>query len=154
MHFHACHLILFSVTEVPPEVASVHEMWCEQSAVDSSPCDDISGDTNSPVQSADKAEETTEILPRLSIADLHELQTQDQIIGPVIAALIKERPMRTLVKQYVRLFLRDGVLIADRQTSDVVSSSSWLCPAPFGLTSLQLFMTRWVTRATNEPWSC
>lgn len=87
-------------------------------------------------------------------ADLHELQTQDQIIGPVIAALIKERPMRTLVKQYVRLFLRDGVLIADRQTSDVVSSSSWLCPAPFGLTSLQLFMTRWVTRATNEPWSC
>ena len=25
------------VTEVPPEVASVHETWCEQSAVDSSP---------------------------------------------------------------------------------------------------------------------
>ena len=47
-----------------------------------------------------------------------------------------------------------GFFIADRQTSDVVSSSSWLCPVPFGLTSLQLFMTRWVTRAMNEPWSC
>ena len=92
------------VTEMPPEVASIHEMWCEQSAVDSSPCGDVSGDTDNPVQSADKAEETdkaatTEILPRLSIADLHELQTQDQIIGPVIAAwpakpsLSKESPM-------------------------------------------------------------
>ena len=159
------------VTEVPPEVASVHETWCEQSAVDSSPCGDVSGDTDSPVQSADKAEErdkaaATEIFPRLSITDLHELQTQDQIIGPVIAAwpakpsLSKERPMRTLVKQCPRLFLREGVLYrrqtdrqTDRQTSDVVSSSSWLCPAPFGLT-LQLFMTRWVTRATNAPWSC
>ena len=64
---------------------------------------------------------TTEIFPRLSIADLHELQTQDQIIGPVIAAwpakpsLSKESPMRTLVKQCPRLFLRDGVLYR-RQT--------------------------------------
>ena len=106
---------------------------------------------------------TTEIFPRLSIADLHELQTQDQIIGPVIAAwpakpsLSTESPIRTLVKQYPRLFLRDRVLYrrqTDRQTSHMVSSSSWFCPAPFGLTSLQLFMTRWVTRATNEPWSC
>jgi len=92
------------VTEVPPEVASIHEMWWEQLAVNSSLCVDVSGDTNSPVQSADKAEETdkaatTEIFPRLSIADLHELQTQDQIIGLVTAAwpakpsLSKERPM-------------------------------------------------------------
>ena len=92
------------VTEMPPEVASIHEMWWEQSAVNSSLCVDVSGDTDSPVQSANKAEETdktatTEIFPRLSIADLHELQTQDQIIGPVIAAwpakpsLSKESPM-------------------------------------------------------------
>ena len=56
------------VTEMPPEVASVHETWCKQSAVDSSPCVDVSGDIDSPVQSPDKAEETdkaatTEILP-------------------------------------------------------------------------------------------
>ena len=114
------------MTEAPPEVASVHKTWCEQSAVDSSPCVDVSGDSDNPVQPADKAEETdkaatTEIFPRLSVADLHELQTQDQIIGPVIAAwpakpsLSKESPMRTLVQQYPRLFLRDGVLYR-RQT--------------------------------------
>ena len=114
------------VTEVPPEVASVHETWCEQSAVDSFPCGDVSGDTDSPMQSADKAEETdnaatTKIFPRLSITDLHELQTQDQIIGPVIVAwpakpsLSKESPMWTLVKQYPHLFLRDGALY-HRQT--------------------------------------
>ena len=46
------------VTEVLPEVTSVHDTWCEQSAVDSSPCVDVSGVTNSSVQPADKAEET------------------------------------------------------------------------------------------------
>ena len=153
------------MTEVPPEVASVHKRWCKQSAVDSFPCVDVSGDTDSPVQPADKAEETdkaatTEILPRLSVADPHELQTQDPITGPVIAAwpgkpsLSKERPMRTLVQQCPRLFLRDRVLYRRQTDQRRGSSSSWLCPAPFGLTSLQLFMTRWVTKATDEPWSC
>ena len=68
-----------------------HQCSCERSAVDSSPCADVSGDTDRSVQPADKAEETdkaaaTEILPRLSVADLHELQTQDSIICPVTAA--------------------------------------------------------------------
>ena len=77
------------VTEVLPEAASIHDTWCEQLAVDSSPCVDVSGDTDRTVQPADKSEETKplqQILPRLSIADLHELQTQDPIIRPVIAA--------------------------------------------------------------------
>ena len=55
---------------------------------DSSPCVDVSGDTDRCVQPAklkDKAT-TTEILPRLSIANLHELQIQDSIICPVTAA--------------------------------------------------------------------
>ena len=93
------------------------------------------------MQPADKAEETDkattmEILPKLSIANLHELHTQDPIIGPVIAAwpakpsVSKERPMRTLVQQYPRLFLRDGVLYRID-----VSSSSWFCSAPFSLMS-------------------
>ena len=67
----------------------------------------------------------------LSIADLHELQTHDPIIGPVIAAWLakpsvsKERPMQTLVQQYPHFFLRDGVLYCRQidHCSDMVSSA-------------------------------
>ena len=111
------------VTDVPPEVANLHDMWCEQLTVDSSPCVDAPGDSES-VQRADKVEEqdeaaspepATEVLPRLSMADLQKLQ-QDQIIGPVTAAwptkssVIKERSLRELVRQNPRLFLMDGIL--------------------------------------------
>ena len=69
--------------------------------------------------------------PMLSIADLHELQTHDPIIGPVIAAWLakpsvsKERPMQTLVQQYPHFFLRDGVLYCRQidHCSDMVSSA-------------------------------
>ena len=63
-------------------------MWCEQLTVDSSP------DSES-VQRADKVEErdetaspepATEVLCRLSMADLQKLQEQDPMIGPVTAA--------------------------------------------------------------------
>ena len=98
-------------------------MWCEQLTVDSSPCVDAPGDSES-VQRADKVEEqdeaaspepATEVLPRVSMADLQKLQ-QDQIIGPVTAAwptkssVIKERSLRELVRQNPRLFLMDGIL--------------------------------------------
>ena len=52
------HAIWFS-SRIPSDgsAASVHDTWCKQSAVDSSPCVDVSGDTNSSVQPVDKAEE-------------------------------------------------------------------------------------------------
>ena len=74
------------VTEVLPEAASIHDMWCEQLAVDSGGCVDVPGDTDSSVQPADKAEKTDEattmeILLRLSVADLHKLQKQYSSMG-------------------------------------------------------------------------
>ena len=61
-------------------------------------------------------EAATEVLPRLSLADLQQLQQQDPVLGPVLAAWpakpsdTKERSMRALVQQYPRLFLKKGVL--------------------------------------------
>ena len=78
-----------------------------------------------PVLPLDKEEEpdqtavpeaATEVLPRLSLADLQQLQQQDPVLGPVLAAWpakpsdTKERSMRALVQQYPRLFLKKGVL--------------------------------------------
>ena len=74
------------MTEVLPEAASINDTWCEQLAVDSGGCVDVPGETDSSVQPADKAEKTDEattmeILPRLSVVDLHELQKQDSLMG-------------------------------------------------------------------------
>ena len=97
-------------------------MWCEQLTVDSSP------DSES-VQRADKVEErdetaspepATEVLPRLSMADLQKLQ-QDQIIGPVTAAWPTKPSRSSRNAPYGRwcssirvffccCFLKDGVL--------------------------------------------
>ena len=114
------------LTMVPPEVATVSDLQCEQLAVDPTPTAGVLGDTiMAPVLSLDKKDEpdqtavpeaATEVLPRLSLADLQQLQQQDQVLGPVLAAWpakpsdTKERSMRALVQQYPRLFLKKGVL--------------------------------------------
>ena len=84
-----------------------------------------------PVLPLDKEEEldetavpeaATEVLPRLSMADLQQLQQQDPVLGPVLAAWpakpsdTKERSTRALVQQYLRLFLKKEVL--HRRQSD------------------------------------
>ena len=46
------------------------------------------------------------------MADLQQLQHQDPVLGPVLAAKssdIKERSMQALLQQYHRLFLNSGV---------------------------------------------
>ena len=113
------------LTVVPPEVATVKYLQCEQLAVDPTPTAGVLGNTMAPVLPLDKEEEpdqtavpeaVTEVLPRLSLADLQQLQQQDPVLGPVHAAWpakpsdIKERSMRALVQQYPRLFLKKGVL--------------------------------------------
>ena len=72
------------LTVVPPEVASVNDLQCEQLAVDPTPTAGVLGDTiMAPVLPQDKEEEpdetavpeaATEVLPRLSLADLQQLQ--------------------------------------------------------------------------------
>ena len=113
------------LTVMPPEVATVNALQCEQLAVDPTPTVGVLGDTMAPVLPLDKEEEpdqtavpeaATEVLPRLSLADLQQLQQQDPVLGPVLAAWpakpsdTKERSMRALVQQYPRLFLKKGVL--------------------------------------------
>ena len=114
------------LTVVPPEVATVNDLQCQQLAVDPTPTAGVLGDTiMAPVLPLDKEEEpdetavpeaATEVLPRLSLADLQQLQKQDPVLGPVLAAWpakpsdTKERSMRALVQQYPRLFLKKGVL--------------------------------------------
>ena len=50
------------------------------------------------------------------MADLQQLQQQDPILGPALAAWpakpsnMKERSMRALVQQYPRRFLKNGIL--------------------------------------------
>ena len=69
------------LTVVSPEVATVNDLQCEQLAVDPTPTAGILGDTMAPVLPLDKEEpgETavpeaaTEVLPRLSLADLQQL---------------------------------------------------------------------------------
>ena len=98
-------------------------MWCEQLTVDSSP------DSES-VQRADKVEErdetaspepATEVLCRLSMADLQKLQEQDPMIGPVTAAWPTKPSRSSRNAPYGRwcssirvffccCFLKDGVL--------------------------------------------
>ncbi len=100
------------LTVVPPEVATVNDLQCEQLAVDPTPTAGVLGDTMAPVLPLDKEEEpdqtavpeaATEVLPRLSLADLQQLQQQDPVLGPVLAAWpakpsdTKERSMRALV---------------------------------------------------------
>ena len=119
------------LTVVPPEVATVNDLQCEQLAVDPTLSAGVLGDTMAPVLPLDKEEEpdqtavpeaATEVLPRLSLADLQQLQQQDPVLGPVLAAWptkpsnTKERSMRALVQQYPRLFLKNGVL--HRRLSD------------------------------------
>ena len=113
------------LTVVPPEVATVNDLQCEQLAVDPTPTAGVLGDTMAPVLPLDKEEEpdetavpeaATEVLPRLSLADLQQLQQQDPVLGPVLTAWpakpsdTKERSMRALVQQYPRLFLKRGGL--------------------------------------------
>ena len=113
------------LTVVPPEVASVNDLQCEQLAVDPTPTAGVLDDTTAPVLPLDKEEEpdqtavpeaATEVLPRLSMADLQQLQQRDPVLGPVLAAWpakpsdTKERSMRALVQQYPRLFLKKGGL--------------------------------------------
>ena len=113
------------LTVMPPEVATVNALQCEQLAVDPTPTAGVLGDTMAPVLPLDMEEEpdqtavpeaATEVLPRLSLADLQQLQQQDPVLGPVLAAWpakpsdTKERSMRALVQQYPRLFLKKGVL--------------------------------------------
>ena len=71
------------LTVVPPEVATVNDLQCEQLAVDPTPTAGVLGDTMAPVLSLEKEEEpdqtavpeaATEVLPRLSLADLQQLQ--------------------------------------------------------------------------------
>ena len=100
------------LTVVPPEVATVNDLQCQQLAVDSTPTAGVLGVTiMAPVLSLEEEEpdETvvpeaaTEVLPRLSLADLQQLQQQDPVLGPVLAAWpakpsdTKERSMRALV---------------------------------------------------------
>ena len=112
------------LTVVPPEVATVDDLQCQQLAVDPTPTACVLGDTMAPVLPLDKEEpgETavpeaaTEVLPRLSLADLQQLQQQDPVLGLVLAAWpakpsdTKERSMQALVQQYPLLFLKKGVL--------------------------------------------
>ena len=104
------------LTVVPPEVATVNDLQCEQLAVDPTPTAGVLGDTMAPVLPLDKEEEpdetavpeaATEVLPRLSLADLQQPQQQDPVLGPVLAAW-PAKP--SLVQQYPRLFLKKGVL--------------------------------------------
>ena len=107
------------LTVVPPEVATVNDLQCQQLAVDPTPTAGVLDDTMAPMLPLDKEEEpdqtavpeaATEVLPRLSLADLQQLQQQDPVLGPVLAAWpakpsdTKERSMRALVQQYPRLF--------------------------------------------------
>ena len=113
------------LTVVPPEVATVNDLQCEQLAVDPTLTAGVLADTMAPVLPLDKEREpdqtnvpeaATEVLPRLSMADVQQLQQQDPVLGPVFAAWpakpsdTKERPMRALVQQYSRLFLKKGIL--------------------------------------------
>ena len=113
------------LTVVPPELATVNDLQCEQLAVDPTPTAGVLGDTMAPVLPLDKEEEpdemavpeaATEVLPRLSMADLQQLQKRDPVLGPVFAAWpakpsdTKECSMWTMVQQYPRLFLKKGVL--------------------------------------------
>ena len=114
------------LTMVPPEVATVSDLQCEQLAVDPTPTAGVLGDTiMAPVLSLDKEDEpdqtavpeaATEVLPRPPLADLQQLLQRDPVLGPVLTAWpakpsdTKERSMRALVQQYPRLFLKKGVL--------------------------------------------
>ena len=114
------------LTVVPPEVATVNDLQCEQLAVDPTPTAGVLGDTiMAPVLPLDKEEEpdetavpeaATEVLPRPSLADLQQLLQRDPVLGPVLTAWpakpsdTKERSMRALVQQYPRLFLKKGVI--------------------------------------------
>ena len=112
------------LTVVPPEVASVNDLQCEQLAVDPTSTAGVLGDTMAPVLPLDKEEpgETAvpeaaaEVFPRLSMADLQQLQQRDPVLGPVLAAWpakpfdTKEHSMRALVQQYPRLLLKKGGL--------------------------------------------
>ena len=59
-------------------------------------------------------EAATEVLPRLSMADLQQLQQRDPVLGPVLEAWpakpsdTKERCMRALVQQYPGLIPKEG----------------------------------------------
>ena len=136
------------VTEVLPEVTSVHDTWCEQSAVDSSPCVDVSGVTNSSVQPADKAEETDKAATTESSQVVHSQPAWTTKYKHWIHSLVLSLQHSQLNPQSVRNVLCEcwcnsihicswgtGFSIADKQTSDMVSSSSWFCPVPFHLMS-------------------
>ena len=75
------------------------------------------------------------------MADLQQLQQQDPVLRPVLAAStaklsdIKERSTRTLVQQYPRRFLENGSSVVGRLTSVVVPFNSWFGPAHFDLMS-------------------
>ena len=75
------------------------------------------------------------------MADLQQLQQQDPVLRPVLAAStakpsnMKERSMRALVQQYLRRFLENGSSVGGRLTSVVVPFNSWFGPALFGLMS-------------------
>ena len=113
------------LTVVPPEVATVNDLQCQQLAVDPTPTAGVLGDTMAPVLPLDKKRRNLmkRLFPRLqlryspdSLADLQQLQQQDPVLGPVLAAWpakpsdTKERSVRALVQQYPRLFLKKGVL--------------------------------------------
>ena len=75
------------------------------------------------------------------MADLQQLQQQDPVLRPVLAAStakpsnMKERSTRALVQQYPRRFLKNGTSVVGRLTNVVVPVSSWFCPSHFGLMS-------------------
>ena len=148
---------------------TVNDLQCEQLAVDPTPTAGVLGDTMAPVLPLDKEDEpdqtavpkaATEVLPRLSLADLQLLQQQDPVLSPVLATWpakpsdTKERSMRALVQQYPRLFLKKGVLHRRQADQRRGTLEQLVLPTHFGLMSWRRSMTIWATKAMSAPWSC
>ena len=72
------------------------------------------------------------------MADLQQLQQQDPVLGPVLAAWpakpsdTKERSTRALVQQYPRRFLKNGILRRGQADQRRGTLGQPFCPAHFG----------------------
>ena len=103
-------------THVPPELATVSELWCQEVSVD---CAVQSNGGNLPPQDGCNPAQrldSCDTLPHHTPDSLRALQEADTIIGPVCRAwptkpaCVKESPLRPLLQQHSKLVMQDGVL--------------------------------------------
>ena len=153
------------LTVVPPEVATVNDLQCEQLAVDPTPTAGVLGDTVAPVLPLDLIKQLFQRLqlrysPNCLWLTCSSYSSEIQSLarcsqpGQPSPPTPRNAPCEHWCSSTLDYSERRGYSIVGKLTSGGVLSSSWFFPAHFGLMSWRRSMMIWTTKVMSAPWSC